>query len=279
MPVTAKRIDAIKTYRYLRLAMLALVALFSIAIIIERLGTEPGCWQTSISGYYYTPAQAVIVASFIAVGICMIVLKGSTEVEDILLNSAGILAPVVAVVPTPNPGDCRSVAITVGDLSPNVMNNIIALLITGAISLVVTAIIAARAQSQGDAHAWDHRIGISVSVAIVSIVALWFFADGSSFLKYAHYTAAVALFACMIAVVWANARGLARHSEQSRSTGRERNGYIAIAVAMVIVMVGGFGWLPGWKLTLLWVEALLIFLFAVFWILQTIELWDEGLRD
>ena len=67
------------------------------------------CWQHSISAYYYTPVQLFLVGALVAIGISLIALKGSIELEDAVLNFAGILAPVVALVPTPNVGRCGSV--------------------------------------------------------------------------------------------------------------------------------------------------------------------------
>jgi hypothetical protein len=39
-----------------------------------------------------------------------------------------------------------------------------------------------------------------------------------------------------------------------------------------------FAW-PGWKHKVLWIEAIEIFLFASFWIVQTRELWHSTLRS
>ena len=43
---------AIQTYRYLRLGLVGGVVLLAASILIER--AEVDCWQTSVSGYYYT---------------------------------------------------------------------------------------------------------------------------------------------------------------------------------------------------------------------------------
>jgi len=102
---------AIKTYRYLRMAMVAMIALLAVSLVIEWSTTDPHCLQTSISAYYYTPVRAIFVGSLITIGVCMVVLKGNTEPEDILLNVAGILAPGVALVPTPGQGRCHSVPV------------------------------------------------------------------------------------------------------------------------------------------------------------------------
>jgi hypothetical protein len=44
------------------------------------------------------------------------------------------------------------------------------------------------------------------------------------------------------------------------------------------VLMGGYAWLFDWDHAVLWIEGVLITLFAIFWILQTKELWGEGIR-
>src|SRR5512133_492740 len=115
------------TYRYLPLAMVTVLALLLTPVVVERLQTGPSCWQDSISAYYYTPVQAVLSASLLALGMGMIVLRGSTSVEDLLLNLGGMLAPVVGLVPVPEIGTCRSAALVTRDIPANVANNMTAL--------------------------------------------------------------------------------------------------------------------------------------------------------
>ena len=69
----------------------------------------------------------------------MIALRGTTDRDDILMNLGGMLAPVVALVPTPNPGGCRSVGVAVAAAPENVQTNMIALFLAGAIALVIAA--------------------------------------------------------------------------------------------------------------------------------------------
>ena len=77
-----------------------------------RTVQSTGCFQTSISAYYYTPVHGVFIGALVAVGTCLICLRGNTDAEDILLNLAGMFAPVVALVPTPGTGSCGSVLTT-----------------------------------------------------------------------------------------------------------------------------------------------------------------------
>ena len=86
-----------KTYRYLRIGLIGAAVMLAAAVVIERWHVD--CWQGSISAYYYTPVRAVFVGALVAVGLSLIVIKGEGH-EDVYLNIAGMLAPVVAFVPT-----------------------------------------------------------------------------------------------------------------------------------------------------------------------------------
>src|SRR5438552_17398424 len=80
--------DAVKTWRYLRLAMIALVVGLGVSLAFERGKVHPGCFKTSISAYYYTPAHSWFVAALIGIAVCLVCLRGSTGTEDVLLNLA-----------------------------------------------------------------------------------------------------------------------------------------------------------------------------------------------
>ena len=73
----------LKSYRYLRLVMVGLVVLLAASVLIELQQTGFGCWRTSISSYYWTPVRGVFVGALVAIGTCLIVLKGNTPVEDV----------------------------------------------------------------------------------------------------------------------------------------------------------------------------------------------------
>src|SRR5688500_8603696 len=89
---------AVLTYRYLRLGMVVVVLTLLTSVFIER--RNAGCWQGSLSAYYYSPARPIFVSGLIAIAVSLIVIKGSIVIEDMLLNLAGMLAPIVAFVPT-----------------------------------------------------------------------------------------------------------------------------------------------------------------------------------
>ena len=230
---------AIKTWRYLRLAMVAIVFGLGVSIAFERSKVTPGCFQTSISAYYYTPVHGIFVGALVGIGVCLMCLRGSTDTEDVLLNLAGMFAPVVAFVPTPEPGSCASVLGTTHDRNVNIANNVTALLAVAALALLVFAILAARNRPTGVA-----LIGYAAAVAAWLVAALVFWLARDFFVRTAHYTAATLMFICIVAVVASNAVGFKRKT-QARSI---RNRYAIIGGAMVAsVVVIGIAGLSGWQ--------------------------------
>lgn len=270
---------SIKTYRYLRMAMVAMIVLLGAAVLIEWAKTDPRCLQTSISAYYYTPVRAIFVGALITIGVCMVVLKGNTETEDILLNVAGILAPAVALVPTPGQGRCHSVPVVLGDAAANVSNNMLALFVVGVPCLLLTAFFIVRDRRRQPAG-WTplYVVGLGVAVLIFGGGLAWFLLDRSGFIGHAHYAAAIVMFACIVVVVLVNAEQYRRKHADPRSPA---NRYSVIAIAMVVVPLLMVAWkkLFGWEHAVLGIEAVLILLFAAFWVSQTEELWNEGLRQ
>jgi hypothetical protein len=270
----------LKTYRYLRLAMVVLVVMLAASIAYEWVQTGRACWQTSISAYYFTPARAVFVSTLVAIGVCLVVLKGNTAVEDALLNLAGMLAPVVAFVPVPVAGRCRSVPMLLQDTSAAVANNVTALFVAGAVGLGVLLLVTLQQRSTG-VSTQTSPLGVQLSAAVLVAGVVWFELDPDGFVSAAHYTAATGLFVCIVAVVLVNARAFARARRTSSQRRAYLNRYLVIAVVMVVgsAGMGLYALLFTWAHVLLWVEGLLITGFAVFWVSQTIELWNQGLRS
>ena len=138
----------LKSYRYLRLVMVGLVVLLAASVLIELQQTGFGCWRTSISSYYWTPVRGVFVGALVAIGTCLIVLKGNTPVEDVLLNVAGALAPIVAFVPILDPKECQSTPWAASaDGRANIFNNVGAFLLAGLVAVAVAWWVARRACS------------------------------------------------------------------------------------------------------------------------------------
>jgi len=273
----------LKTYRFLRLGMvvLALMLLTSVAIEIIQAG---GCVRTSISSYYFTPARGVFVGALVAIGACLIVLKGNTEIEDVLLNIAGLLSAVVAFVPIADPGECSSAVVALTDSRPNVFNNVTALAVSGLVALVVVIVLARR--ESGGPPPLRHVLGFgSVLLFGGGLLAAFLWAR-EAFDRWAHYAAAIPMFVLLVAVMVINAVSFGRTDaaeEARRPTGKDVvNRYAGIAavtlVAVVALLAARF--VLGWAHGLFWAEVAVVVAFGVFWVVQTVELWqaDEGLR-
>ena len=272
---------AVKTYRYLRISMVGAVGLLAASIAIER--SEVDCWQTSVSAYYYTPVRAIFVGVLLAIGLCLIVIKGSTTWEDATLNAAGMFAPVVAVVPTTDVGTCWSqepgrFPVTddgVADwVIANIDNNIGALLVTGIAGLIVAAVIASIATRSVGAVAEVGDVGMRLGLLaamVFLLVGAAAFVWWDDFATRAHGLAAVLMFLFLALAVGGNAW-------ERRNDPTARTYFLlhaGIAVAMIAVPVALFPFGSSWAHMVLVLEAVEITLFAVFWLAQTREYWNE----
>jgi hypothetical protein len=296
----------IKSYRYLRLAMVGLVFCLTVAVVHQSV--QQGTILSSISAYYFTSAQAIFVGALIAIGVCMIALRGTTDADDILLNIGGMLAPVVAVVPTARIKDQRKVLDAcresdgativdpvIGDVDcpselalqaiteANVANNVLALLAVAYAGLVITLVFARRDGLRIERF----RVGFGIAVTIVVAVTVVFFAFPEFFVHVAHYAAAIPMFGCIVLVVIINAvrqkevdvvasGPRARLGQAAEALLPPRNGYAVIAILMLLAVVigGALEWAGVFEDTIFYLEAALILLFGIFWVLQTIELLD-----
>lgn len=258
-----------KTWRYLRLGMVLLTVLLLASVLVEWWNTGPSCLQPSISAYYYTPAQGIVVGSLVAIGACLVIVKGNTETEDALLNVAGMFAPIVALVPTPGQGSCRSAPLAVFDALPGVNNAVGSFTVLGVAGIALAIVVASRGpRGIQPSHLW----GIAAASVLVATVASWWLLSQETFLTWAHYTGAAGLFVCIFAVVVLNAL--------DAMTQRLRTTYWAIAATMAgsVLLLTAVGRLTDWSWSLLVAEVTLIICFGVFWIIATSELWNAGSR-
>jgi len=247
-----------ESYRYLRLAMVGLLACLAAAVGYQsvRQGWPP---LGSVSAYYYTPAQAFFVAGLIGLGACMIALKGTTPIEDIFLNLGGVFAVIVALVPTGRPVDeqaaidaCKEAGTplltqkaSTGRLAcpdpqaleaatkANVDNNLAALLIVGFIVLVAAFVIARRAgplKAQAEGDVVRRRPGEVTKQSLNAVAE--------------------------------TARELAIFRRDRYNWAR-----LTLYVAAVTLLLWALG-----PLSLFWVEAAVFLFFMVFWTVQTFEL-------
>ncbi len=270
------RPSIVTTYRYLRIAMVLLVLLLAAAVVREMAAVGFDCAQKSVSAYYYTPAQGVFVGALVAIGACLVVIKGNTDTEDVLLNTAGMLMPVVAFVPTPYEAACSSTPLRSAQVTENVTNNVFALLVTGAAALLVAAYLSRHGPTTMNRRAFAG--GVCLSVLIYLVVAVTYVADRAFFVDVAHYGAAIPMFGCIVAVAVIDARLFGLGPDPTRRNRVWLNRYALVAEGMVasIVLGAAAHLLFGWEHWILAVEAALITLFALFWVLQTRQLWTTG---
>ena len=275
---------AIKTYRYLRLALVGLVVLLFSSLFLEWQAVGRECVQATISAYWHTPVRAVFVGVLVTMGICLIALKGNNKAEDVLLNLAGILAPGVAFIPTAAHSPCSSVPPSGRDFAPAVANNMQALFVLGVLAVVVAVVIAVRESgSLARLDAWD-RVGLGLGFAATAGGAVWFYVARGSFLEQGHNLAAIGMFLAIVGVVWVNARDVKDAVDDHPRLGPVRGAYVMVYRVIAVLMgltlaLAVVGHVLEWEYALLVVEVLLIGLFGIFWIVQTRELWNQGLRD
>lgn len=281
---------SVQTYRYVRAAIIGSMVLLFISIILQVID-DGGTVKGSISEYYYWPVRGILVGTLLATGVAVVTVKGRPGLEDISLNLVGMLAPMVALVPTPllppdgtmcPDGQQRCIPEA---FLPGVVNNMSALLLLG-VPLLVFAWWTAISTGRCDGPT---RTGLIAATGLWVVVAVWFGPVESwplrpSFISWSHYSAAIAMFALIIVVVWFNALRSDRHIHVARMSVSYRGIYFGVAAAMalalVVALIVRFATSEASRqdsTILFWLEAVLLVLFVVFWIAQTREFWNRGL--
>lgn len=305
-----ERTIPLATYRYVRVGLVAVVAGLFASVLMTALAERPPCWQTSVSAFYFTTTHAVFVGALCAAGICLIAYKGTTAAEDILLNVSGLLAVVVALVPTVGPADSANVAQPVcglwlptqHDTATAIPNNVVALLTAAGSAVLVLLIVrrrALRAPAEELAEpsppsappaptggvATAARLTLmaaqlfapALAAGLATAAVIWFVVDRSSFIADAHNYAAVAMFVAIIAVVVLYACYATVHRCRcgaDRRGAARRYGVIAAVMVATLLAIAVLHWsLPTWNHWVLGAESLLIGEFAWFWVVQTRDLW------
>jgi hypothetical protein len=276
------RDTALDTYRYLRGGIPVMLVMLGAALLIER--AHATCWQTSISAYYFTSAHGVFIASLCAIGTLLIVYKGSKDTEDVFLNLAGILAFVVAFVPTSRPVlFCGDAALPDGAVTDQaIIRNVWAL----AVALVVARVASwwmYRRTGTGRSRSALGNVALWVQRAVLAIGVVTLIAFPDWFVTNAHGVAAVAMFSAFIVTVLINAFLAGRQDEDKCPHRRAYHlAYQLISVAMVVTLVAAVTVhliLSDFNHVVLVVEVALILEFGAYWVVQTIELWSVRTRD
>lgn len=289
------------TYLYLRIGMIVAVVLLLISTIKVRI--DAGCWQPSISSYYYTPVRGVLVGTLFAVSLALIVYFGRGFWEDFFLNMAGIFLPIVAVAPTMDTGSCfvtppvqprnpdLSVAPWVIDA---INNNILSLLWTAVIVIVSTIVVVlavmikkngfnrdklrkAIQDRKGNRITW-RILGLLLAASLMVLLTWVLMLVWDDFYTRAHGYSALAffvsLFFAIVAVAW-----------RDREDKGWAVGYAVVAGLMVLVAVGivvmelaNVSVVVG-AYSILILEIIEMLLFAFYWCMQTYQKWKDRSED
>lgn len=263
--VVAARRAVRDTYRSLRLALVALVVLLASAVTLEAVAE--GCWQTSVSAYYWTAAHDALVGALCAIGVVLLVYRSTSDVENTALDVAGALALVVALTPTSQEPTCGGTAVPVPpvDVLPGVQTSIGALLLAGALATAVRLAVRRRT-----ALTPVERVVRAAAGLALAALGVLFLLDAERFATTAHDLAAVGLFLATAAVVLLH--GFAARAASARWA----RAYSALGVALLLALatvVALRATVPTWRHAVLVTEAALVGLFAAYWVLQTVELW------
>jgi hypothetical protein len=273
---THTRDITLDTYRYLRGGMAAMIVMLGAAVIGERLTAT--CWQTSISAYYFTTAHSIFIAALCALGVQFIVYKGSSDTEDVLLTLAGILAFIVAMVPTTRPILlCGRYGLPADyNIKHAITNNVWAVVI----ALVIARVVAWWLYRRTNTTVPKSLLGtVSMyllrAIVAVGLVAFIFFPD--RFASNGHGVAAVIMFLAIITTVVTTAFFVSRQDD-AKSPHRYLYCvlYQGIAAAMIVTLIAVVVLhlvLDSWNHWVIVVETALILEFTGYWVIQTVELW------
>jgi hypothetical protein len=245
----------------------------AVSVIVEIVQVwitkDAFCLQPSISAYYYTPVRAVFAGSLLIVSAALIAIQGDDGIEDGWLTLAGMLAPIVALVPTTNFGPCASTTDTVAALS-GVTNNVLSLLIIGWMLWVFAGILlmsSSRTPPKVVKQGWWTVGGVLFGFGIwfgLSRPAIDVLSEGF-FNRWAHNAAAILMF---VFLFFATALSAKRCDDV-----RYKRHYRRLARAMVILAgsVGIGALTTQWDHAVFTLEAGEILIFAAYWIIQTHE--------
>lgn len=273
-----------RTYRYLRLSLVGVVVLISVALWSEWMTEGP---LGSVSASYYTPAGAIFVGGVFAVALALLALSGHSF-GQVSLDLAAIVAPLIAIVPAPVfsgdlPGavavDCGAAIEPCVPIAfvPAVHNGMTALVATAVVGWVAALVLAAVQRTFSRRTVWS----LVVTGAIITVVTLWWRLAPDAFLRAGHVVAAASFFAFIAVAALASALDAGRADRRGY-----RAVYLGIAIGIIVVLaallaviiVGFFGVVlpePGGVTAVFAGEAVALLLFAAFWVVQTIETWND----
>jgi hypothetical protein len=273
------------TYRFLRLGILAAVATLSVSLLAEIIRTE--CIRSSISAYFYSPSRTIFTGSLMAVGLCLIAIQGDEDWEEVSLNLAGMLAPMIAVLPTSVSTKCDTEFADLSDEDPRYQamlgaledqtrdglhNNVIAYFGVLLAALLAILIFTPNRLVRSQLSKTKVRIALAAYIVVVGVFVFFASLTWDEQSAWAHNLSAILMFVAFGTVVCYNAT-------RSAAPAWYRASCLVIAVLMAAMALVVFPVLR-WALEVEWnvfvLEATEIALFGAFWLLQTIAFLDRN---
>lgn len=284
--------DVEATYRYLRGAIVLLLVMLLVSVVVQTVVS--GCLLGSISSYYFTPVRAVFIGSLFALGAALVAYQGSTPEEDTLLNFSGLMAFVVAMVPTVPDSGCPSeelesappgFAMTDAEIAKAVTNNIWSLILVTVFAVATVLIIRTRTYPGVGivrvlfAHIEDggarHRTIWITSVCglIVAGELVAFLALPDDFIRFSHGLAASTMVLGVIAVMLLNLKSVGtRHSANGLAAYKRWYRSLAIVLAGALAGATAASWLlDRLDHLILFAEVIVLLDFVAYWSVQTVE--------
>ena len=294
--------NVLTTYRSLRVAMIPLLLILVVAPALETMRGQV-CVLGSISAYFHTPVRGAFVLALAGLGACLIAYKGNDPLEDVLLNFAGFMAFLVALVPTTVDTICaKKYENVVADTNTAdaVRNNVLTLFLMSVVAIglyrLMPKLIAAAKKRRGlpvgtpvaltlndddkKALKLARVLGWVALVVVVVELAMFVFWP-STFKDVAHGISAITMVVGVLGVMVANARGFARATRgiDNPPARHWNNRYAAVATATLALIGLAILFMYGRPHLILVVELIVIVGFVVFWLMQTRELWDYPTRE
>jgi hypothetical protein len=270
--------SSLRTYRYLRIAMGGTIVVIFVAVAIVAIGE--GHLRSSISAYFYSPARTAFTAALIAAAIALLAMSGH-RAERALLDSAGLLAPIIALVSTPtkDPALCGADATCVpASALPDIENGVLSYLVIGGAGwLTVLILVLTRTVEWRVA-----RISLVVATAALALTAILWFAARDFFVGAAHVTAASVFFLLIGTIAVLHLRGRDDSPDPARWM-KIVYGVVAVGMGIVVALaVVAFIWellhpredVPAVP-PIFTCEVTALSLFLVFWVVQSIQRWND----
>jgi len=265
--------DASMTAQYVRLVLFVIVVVLAVSILFT-INRDDG-FESSISDYFHTPARFAFVSSMFAIGVCLMVLYSSVRLENVLLNIAGALAPIVGFAATTQ---------ATGKKPPTGFDVITSQVDTFAeqtlpayfLALVLFAFCVLRVHTENRVRIFLRTFA---SVCVLAGLTWLCWNEHLGWLlpgrRSVHTLAAIGFFVPLIALVFLTARSSGRKPPE-RVTGPYKPFYYALSALMFVA--GLFLLLDktvieleeehDWPYSVFIVEAVLIACFAAFWLAE-----------